>query len=188
MSIYEYITLSVITLVLIADNFRISLSLGLSSNIKDSHRKWVAFTFGIFESITAIVGLTMGAVVSTLIVPNLTEYIVSVLIGGYGLYLILLTRIKNIPRFSLNHRWLLFGLLPFSLSIDNLVVSTGMGVYHIPIIPYAIIIGLASSVITLVGIYLGDTVKKHLLMNRTDIFCGIILFGIGLSLAAISFD
>ena len=158
----EWIGLFMVAIILAADNFRVAVSLGLSADMKRSRRKWVAVAFSVFESITTMVGLVVGGMIASVFVFNLTEYIVPVLITGYGTYLLLRTQIKNIRKVTLDHRWLLYGFLPFSLSIDNLVVSAGVGIYQIQIIPFTVFVGLITFTISLSGLYLGKSIGGRL--------------------------
>ena len=79
-------------------------------------------------------------------------------------------------------------MFSFSLSIDNLVVSTGIGLYQIQVIPFTAIVGITTFVVTLVGHDLGGSIRRYLAIGRTDMLSGIILVAIGISLAAIELE
>ena len=84
MLIVEYVSLFLVTIILTTDNFRVSISIGLSSEMKKYCRKWIAFSFSIFESATTYVGLVVGAFIVSIFVIELTKYLIPALIVGYG--------------------------------------------------------------------------------------------------------
>ena len=108
-----------------------------------------------------------------------TEYLGLLVIGGYGLYVVYLTR-----RFEeggvTNDRWMLFGL-PLVLSLDNLVAGIGLGVLGFPIFFAALIIGAISSLMALVGLKLGNIIGR-LLPIRSDLLSGVALVFVAVTL------
>jgi putative Mn2+ efflux pump MntP len=159
------------------DSFRVSISLGPLA--LSSVRQWqIALMVGLCDAFAPLVGLVAGRSLVEAIGPW-TEYLGPLVIGGYGLYVVYLTR-----RFEeggvTNDRWMLFGL-PLVLSLDNLVAGIGLGVLGFPIFFAALIIGAISSLMALVGLKLGNIIGR-LLPIRSDLLSGVALVFVAVTL------
>jgi putative Mn2+ efflux pump MntP len=70
--------------------------------------------------------------------------------------------------------------LPLSLSLDNLIAGTTLGMIGFPILLSVMIIGLMSSVLSLTGLRLGHT-AINLLRIRADLIGGVVLIFIAIT-------
>lgn len=70
--------------------------------------------------------------------------------------------------------------LPLSLSLDNLVAGTTLGMIGFPLLISVTIIGLMSALLSFVGLMLGRT-AVNLLRLRAELIGGMVLIVIALS-------
>ena len=70
--------------------------------------------------------------------------------------------------------------LPLSLSLDNLIAGTSLGMIGFPIVLSVTIIGVMSSLFSLAGLRLGHT-TVNLLRIRADLIGGVVLVVIALT-------
>jgi putative Mn2+ efflux pump MntP len=103
----------------------------------------------------------------------IADYVGPVLMGLYGLYLLLGALRKPAPE-QIDQPWVtLFGM-PLSLSVDNLLAGTGLGLLGFsPFIPAAIF-GLMTAVMSLAGLTIGRFAIR-LIPLRPDVVSGISL-------------
>src|ERR1700730_9047993 len=106
------------------DNFRSSIAIG---TIPFGFRRAVqiAVVFGIWDGAAPLAGGVLGHYVGKAIGP-IAAYVGPVLLGTYGLYLLFLVLRRPAPD-EIDQPWVtLFGM-PLSLSVDNLLAGTGLG-------------------------------------------------------------
>lgn len=153
------------------DNFRSSIALG---TIPFSFRRAVqiAIVFGVWDGIAPLVGGALGHYVGGMIGP-IADYVGPALMGLYGLYLLFGALRKPAPD-EIDQPWVtLFGM-PLSLSVDNLLAGTGLGLLGFsPFIPAAIF-GVMTAVMSLVGLTIGRFAVR-LIPIRSDLVSGISL-------------
>lgn len=153
------------------DNFRSSIAIG---TIPFSIRRAVqiALVFGVWDCIAPLVGGVLGHYVGKLIGP-IADYVGPALLGIYGLYLLFGALRKPAPE-EIDQPWVtLFGM-PLSLSVDNLLAGTGLGLLGFsPFIP-PVIFGAMTAVMSLVGLCIGRFAAR-LIPIRTDLVSGISL-------------
>ena len=70
--------------------------------------------------------------------------------------------------------------LPLSLSLDNLIAGTTLGMIGFPILLSVTIIGVMSALLSLAGLRLGRT-AVNLLRFRADLIGGVVLIFIALT-------
>jgi manganese efflux pump family protein len=175
--ISEYGALAILGFLLTLDNFRVSIGLG-TLNIDATRQKHISLAFGICESVTPIVGFVIGQSLSSSM-TSLVQYIGPLIVGGYGMYVILVERFEK-KHLLIGRYWLILGL-PFSLSIDNMMAGVGLGMMGFQIVPYAIILGVISGLMSLTGLRLGHAIRKYM-PNKTDLVGGIVLIIISVAL------
>jgi manganese efflux pump family protein len=95
----------------------------------------------------------------------------------YGLYLVVRSLQTEAPE-DLDERMALFGI-PLSLSLDNLLASTGLGLLGFPPVLSAAVFGTITALMTFVGLQLGGVAARFIPI-RSDL-----LSGIGLSIMAV---
>ena len=153
------------------DNFRSSIAIGtIPFNFRRAIQ--IAIAFGIWDGIAPLIGGVLGHYVGTMIGP-IADYVGPALMGLYGLYLLLGALRKPAPE-QIDQPWVtLFGM-PLSLSVDNLLAGTGLGLLGFsPFIPAAIF-GLMTAAMSLVGLTIGRFAIR-LIRLRPDVVSGISL-------------
>jgi manganese efflux pump family protein len=165
------VALVVLAFVLSLDNFRSSIALG---TVPFGLRRAVqiALVFGFWDALAPLVGGVLGHYVGEAVEP-VAEYVGPIALGLYGLYL-LVGAIRNPEQEELDHPWVtLFGM-PLSLSVDNLLAGTGLGLLGFsPIIP-AVTFGVMTVVMSLVGLCLGRAAVR-VIPIRSDLLSGVSL-------------
>jgi len=151
------ITLIFLGLALGLDGFRFSLGLGM---LKPStgRQAALALAFGLCDGLALCVGLAIGLAVVNVIGPWL-QYLEPLAVGLYGLYLIRVGRDNT--EGEGNAQWMTFGL-PLCLSLDNLVAGAGLGMLGYRVFRPSVIIGLLSGLMSVAGLWLGQTIGNRL--------------------------
>jgi putative Mn2+ efflux pump MntP len=153
------------------DNFRSSIAIGtIPFRIRRAIQ--IAVVFGIWDGVAPLVGGLLGHYVGRLINP-IADYVGPALLGVYGVYLLVGALRKPAPE-EIDQPWItLFGM-PLSLSVDNLLAGTGLGLLGLsPIIP-AVIFAVMTAVMSLVGLCIGRFAAR-LIPIRADLVSGISL-------------
>lgn len=110
------------------DNFRSSLAIGtVPFGVRRALQ--IALVFGFWDFVAPLAGVVLGHWFGDEI-GEYADYVGPVLLGAYGRYL-LIRAIRRPEPEEVDHPWVtLFGL-PLSLSVDNLLAGTGLGVFGI---------------------------------------------------------
>jgi manganese efflux pump family protein len=95
----------------------------------------------------------------------------------YGLYLVVRSLQTEAPE-GLDERMALYGI-PLSLSLDNLLAGTGLGMLGFPPVFTATVFGMVTALMTFVGLQLGGVAARFIPI-RSDL-----LSGMGLSIVAV---
>lgn len=153
------------------DNFRSSIAIG-TIPFGFGRAVQIALVFGVWDALAPLVGGVLGHYLGEAIEP-VADYVGPALLGAYGLYLLFGVLRKPEPE-EIDQPWVtLFGM-PLSLSIDNLVAGTGLGIFGIaPFIP-ALVFGVMTAVMSLVGLCVGRFVGR-LIPLRADLVSGVSL-------------
>lgn len=164
------IELLVLGFVLSLDNFRVSIALGtVPFSLRRSVQ--VALMFGLWDGVMPLVGLLLGNYVGEAF-GEISEIVGAVALGGYGLYILIQALRKPEPE-EIDHPWALFGI-PLSLSLDNLVAGTSLGLLGFSPWISATVFGVTTALMSLVGLQLGRAAAR-LIRVRSDILSGITL-------------
>ncbi|MGQ0482653.1 MAG: manganese efflux pump MntP [Pseudonocardia sp.] len=160
----------VLGFVLSLDNFRASLALG---TVPFGFRRavQVALMFGLWDGVMPLLGLLAGRYVGEEI-GEVAEYVGAAALAGYGLYLVFSSLRKPEPD-ELDHPWALFGI-PLTLSLDNLLAGSSLGLLGYPPWQSALIFGGLTAVMSLVGLRLGRMAAR-LVRVRSDLLSGVTL-------------
>ena len=168
-------------------NFAASVGIGVTG-VDARTRLRVGLIFGLFETGMPIVGVLLGhSLADTL--GHATRWIGAGLLIATGLYGLLQavrdTRSKETgepetPTGQSTGRMLVTGL---ALSIDNLVVGFALGADHVSVPLAAIVIGVVSVALSLLGLELGDRISTRA-GDRGGQIGGIVLIGVGIAIAA----
>jgi putative Mn2+ efflux pump MntP len=152
------------------DNFRASIAIG---TVPLSFRRTVqvALMFGLWDAVMPLVGLLLGGYVSGA-VGTVAEYVGAIVLGGYGLYL-LISALRHPEPDEIDHPLALFGI-PFSLSLDNLLAGASLGLLGFPPWISATVFGITTALMTLVGLRLGRAAAR-IIRIRSDLLSGVTL-------------
>ena len=169
------ISLLILGLVLSLDNFRLAIALGA---FKLSWRRAlrIAVVFGLWDTFSPLVGLLIGSYFGEEI-GEAADFLGPIVLLVYGLYLVIRSLQTEAPE-DLDERMALFGI-PLSLSLDNLLAGTGLGMLGFPPVFTAAVFGTITALMTFVGLQLGGVVARFVPI-RADL-----LSGLGLSIMAV---
>jgi putative Mn2+ efflux pump MntP len=162
-------------------NFAAAMALGVSG-VDAKTRLRVGLVFGAFESGMPVVGLALGAQAAAPL-GNAGRWIGGAMLIGVGLYgLIASIRHGGSAVISTARGWrlLLGGLV---LSLDNLVVGFALGSTHTSILVGALVIGVVSVGLSLIGLELGARIGRHA-GDRGEQVAGVMLISVGVAIAA----
>lgn len=162
------------------DNFAVAVGFGLSG-ITNQVRLRVGLVFGTFEAGMPIVGLLLGHRLAHGF-GHTTRWVGAGLLiatGVYGIVAELLDRDTR-PRSSQVGiaQLIITGL---ALSIDNLVIGFALGTYHVGVLLAAVVIGVVSVGLSLVGLELGARIGERI-PARGELLGSAALIAVGLAI------
>ena len=175
------ISLMLIAVGLSMDAFAVSVNDGVTARRFHVTRPLIlALFFGAFQSIMALAGWSVGAWASPLIsaVDHWVAFGLLTAVGGNMLYESTKTNRKPLDD-SLTICTLL--ALSVATSIDALAVGVGFACLRASILDPAVIIGITTFVLSLVGVYLGRVMGK-LAGNRFELLGAVILLVLGMKI------
>ena len=165
-------------------NFAASVGLGVTG-INARTRLRVGLIFGLFETGMPLIGLLLGHSLAASL-GDAAHWIGAGLLIATGLYAFI-QAVRN--RETGNHdggpadlpirRMLITGL---ALSIDNLAVGFALGTYHVSVALAAIVIGIVSVAMSLLGLELGSRAGRRA-GESGELIGGIVLIGVGIAIA-----
>ena len=164
------ISLFILGLVLSLDNARLAVALG-AYRLSWGRSLRIAVVFGLWDGLSPLVGLLVGRYFGEEIGP-VADFVGPIVLLLFGLYLVVRSLQTEAPE-ELDERWVLFGI-PLSLSLDNLLAGTGLGLLGFsPVIP-AVIFGVATAIMSLVGLLVGRAAAR-VIPIRSDLLSGVSL-------------
>ena len=169
------ISLLILGLVLSLDNFRLAIALG-AFQLSWRRALRIAVVFGLWDGFSPLVGLLIGRYFGEEI-GETADFLGPIVLLVYGLYLVIRSLQTEAPE-DLDERMALFGI-PLSLSLDNLLAGTGLGMLGFPPVFTAAVFGVMTALTTFVGLQLGGVVARFIPL-RSDL-----LSGMGLSIMAV---
>lgn len=153
------------------DNFRSSIAIG-TIPFRFRRALQIAIVFGLWDGVSPLAGGVLGHYVGKIIGP-IADYVGPALLGIYGLYLLFGALRKPAPD-EIDQPWVtLFGM-PLSLSVDNLLAGTGLGLLGFSPFISAVAFGAITAVMSLVGLCVGRFAAR-LIPIRADLVSGISL-------------
>jgi manganese efflux pump family protein len=171
------VTLLILGFALSLDSFRASLGLG-TLKLTRLRQFQIVIAFGVCDAIAPLVGLLIGKSLLEFIGPWV-EHLGPLLLCAYGVYVVYIAQ-RYVGRESAEtDRWMVLGL-PLSLSLDNLIAGTTLGMIGFPLVLSVTIIGAMSSLLSLAGLYLGRK-AVNLFRFRAELIGGVVLIVIALS-------
>jgi putative Mn2+ efflux pump MntP len=169
------ISLLILAFVLSLDNFRLAIALG-AFQLSWRRALRMAVVFGLWDGFSPLVGLLIGRYFGQEIGP-VADTLGPIVLLVYGLYLVVRSLQTEAPE-GLDERMALFGI-PLSLSLDNLLAGTGLGMLGFPPVFTATVFGMVTALMTFVGLQLGGVAARFIPI-RSDL-----LSGMGLSIVAV---
>ena len=164
------VELLVLGLILSLDNFRTSIALG-TLPFSRGRAVQVALTFGLWDGLAPLAGVLLGRSFNQAI-GRVADYVGPAVMGGYGLYLLARALRTEAPE-ELDHPWALFGI-PLSLSLDNLLAGTSLGLLGFSPVLSAAIFAAITALMSFAGLHLGRAAGR-LVPVRSDLLSGIAL-------------
>ena len=169
------------------DNFAASVGIGVSG-IDARTRLRVGLIFGSFETAMPIAGLLLGHSLAASLggAAHWTGAGLLIATGGYAVVQALRESRAQGPDEPPGTaaqplgRMLVTGL---ALSIDNLAVGFALGTYHLGIAVAAIVIGVVSVAMSLLGLEVGSRIGGRI-GERGELIGGVVLIAVGIALAA----
>jgi len=169
-------------------NFAASIGIGMGQ-VDAGTRLRVGVIFGLFETGMPILGLLLGrSLASTL--GHAAHWIAAALLvatGGYAVVQAIRSPAgesdavpAGTPTAQRTGRLLFTGL---ALSIDNLAVGFALASFHVSFAVAAIVIGVISVGMALLGLELGNRIGARA-GDRGELIGGLVLIGVGAALAS----
>src|SRR5215510_12440113 len=152
------ITLLVLGFALSLDSFRASLGLG-ALRLHPLRQLQIVIAFGLCDALAPLIGLLIGKSLLTY-VGGWIEQLGPLLLCAYGVYVIYIAR-RYADTEAPADRWMVLGL-PLSLSLDNLVAGTTLGMVGFPLLLSVTVIGAMSALLSFVGLRLGSMAVSFL--------------------------
>ena len=165
-------------------NFAAAVGIGVTG-IGARTRLRVGLIFGIFETAMPIIGLLLGHGLAAALGHD-ARWIGAGLLIATGIYaLVLAVHGTDRPQGGgepepgqRTGRMLVAGL---ALSIDNLAVGFALGAYRVNVAVAAIVIGVVSVALSLLGLELGSRIGTRV-GDRGELLGGIVLIGVGIAI------
>jgi putative Mn2+ efflux pump MntP len=168
-------------------NFAASVGIGVSG-VGARTRLRVGVIFGLFETGMPILGLLLGHSLAHAL-GHAAHWIAAGLLIATGLYAVVQAvrhrdHGKNLDQAVTGGqpigRLLVTGI---ALSIDNLAVGFALGSYHVSLAVAAVVIGVVSVALSLLGLELGSRLGAKT-GGRGELIGGVVLMGVGVAIAA----
>jgi len=162
------------------DNFAVAMGIGLSGTDRRIRFR-IALVFGTFEAAMPLIGLLIGRQLAQRI-GTTGNYLGGGLLIATGIYSLVEARWGSPgepPRSTRPGRLALTGA---ALSIDNLVVGFALGAYRVPVVLSALVIGVVSVGMSLVGLELGSRMGVAV-EKWSEVLGGAILIAVGVAIA-----
>jgi len=167
------VTLLLLGFALSLDSFRASLGLG-TLKLSRLRQLQIVIAFGLCDALAPLIGLLIGKSLLEFIGPWV-EHLGPLLLCAYGVYVIYIAQ----RYVGDTDRWMVLGL-PLSLSLDNLVAGTTLGMVGFPLLLSVTIIGAMSALFAFVGLQLGKT-AVNLLPIKAELIGGVVLICVAIS-------
>ncbi|NPV75503.1 MAG: manganese efflux pump [Anaerolineae bacterium] len=176
----EIISSIVIAIGLSMDAFAVSMGVGTTEHSNERRpRIRLAFHFGIFQMGMAILGWLAGSTIANLI-QNFDHWLAFALLAYVGVNMIRSGINPHLTSYAQNPcGGRLMVVLCIATSIDALAVGLSMAMIGSPILTPAIIIGVITFGLSLLGLMAGNQLG-HKFGKRMEVLGGILLNGIGL--------
>lgn len=166
-----------------ANNAMASIGLG-TSRMSRGHQFQTAFVFAIFEAMMPIVGIFVGENVASVIGAK-TKLLGSLIILLAGLYALFKKKAPEVERDPNLHRKTGISnviFLAIALSLDNLSVGFGLGMFHVSLTMAMLVFGTVSLIMTWLGLELGRYIGSRIKVSA-DQLSGVVLVAVAVFMA-----
>lgn len=157
------------------DNFRTSIAIG-TSRPRWTRAAQIAVVFGFWDGIAPLGGIFLGSYFRSSVGP-MAEYIGAAVVVAYGAYLVT-HALRTPPPEELDNPWMTLLGLPISLSLDNILGGTTLGLAGFSPWISAIVCACATAIMSLAGLALGYFAAR-LIRIRIDLLTGAALILMG---------
>ena len=183
-----FLEIFLISLSMAMDAFAVCLAAGALEKIQGPRPLFrLSFHFGLFQFIMPVVGWLLGMTIEPLI-HDYADWIAFGLLAFVGLRMIRSSLQNN----GKNHwddpsRGWTMVLLSIAVSIDALAIGISLGVLGIFVWYPAILIGVVTGILSLVGLRIGRIVGRKF-GKPAEVIGGLVLLGIGLRVLFLHFS
>jgi manganese efflux pump family protein len=165
-------------------NFAAAMGIGVSG-VRGGTRVRVAVVFGLFEAGMPVIGLALGHGLAESLGEVARSVGGAVLIAVGVISLILARRSPDRAHAREGRPWRTGRIVAsgFALSADNLAAGFALGTYHTGLAAAAVVFGVVSVAMSLVGLELGGKIGA-VAGRRSELLASAILVAVGAVLAA----
>ncbi len=164
--------LVMLALALALNNSIAAIALG-SAGISRKRQFATALLFALFEALMPVIGVALGEGAARLIGAP-ARYAGIVVLVGAGVYSLLQMRADSHSETKHDLSGLRLIVLSVAMSLDNLTVGFGLGMFHVSIAESAVVFGAVSLIMTLAGLELGRWIGRAVRLS-TDLLTGLVL-------------
>lgn len=161
------------------NNALASVALG-AMNLRRRHQLRTALLFAVFEALMPVIGIVVGEEVAVMI-GGKAKYIGVFILVGAGIYSLLKRDVEGQPR-KQQTTVVQTMMLAVALSLDNLTVGFGLGMFDIPVGFAAAVFGLISLCMTLIGLEAGRFLGNRFTISADKLSGAVLLATAGLML------
>lgn len=174
-------TIFLIAIGLAMDCFAVSLGVGTAGTVTGTRPTFrLFFHFGLFQGAMTLLGWLAGKTVVGYI-ASIDHWIAFVLLAFVGIRMIRggLSKESDEPSIPDPSRGMTLVMLSIATSIDALAVGLSLALLDVNVLWSALLIGLVSAALSLVGLNLGNQLGMR--FGKTmEVIGGLILIGIGI--------
>jgi putative Mn2+ efflux pump MntP len=141
------------------DNLVVCSAIGMLP-LTGGQRRWYSFTFSLAETLAPVAGMSIGVFLWPSLLHRTDESVPAILLFC-GATILALTWINRDAARLFGQPGMIVGL-PLLMSIDNLIAGIGLSAVKSPPLLSTLIIGLAGSIMSCSGIFLGGRLRLAL--------------------------
>lgn len=175
-----------IALSMAMDAFAVSLGSGVKIGPGPRPVFRIAFHFGLFQALLPIIGWLFGNTIEPY-VRNFDHWVAFGLLAFVGIRMIRsgLNKEEDVSQKDPSRGWTMV-MLSIAVSIDALAVGLSLGLLGIAIWTPALIIGLVTAALSLIGLRVGNGIGKKY-GKPVEVLGGLVLIGIGIRIVLTHF-
>ena len=172
------LTLLILGILVGLDNLQLASAMGMMGLAPG--RKWfVAGIFAFFEVIMPLIGLLIGHQVNS-VFTEAAQWVGPGIMLSLGLYILIRELLEKERQDIINRRWILL-ILPFMMSLDNLVAGIGLGTAGYAVWSTSLVIGICAGSMCFLGLLIGEKLRG-VIPGNMEIISGFYLIGMAVFL------